>query len=114
MIGVDPDTARHFGRLAAGVRLKVGDDFATAGPARSLGTTTARSPPTFSGPGPLATAVLTFVSGRSVQVSKGPFELGLLFTERCNVFLDQSLGLFGLGHLVMVLSGGETEVDGQA
>src|ERR1700748_2907755 len=110
MVRVDPDPARHFPRLAARVRLEVGDYFATAGSARgaigATGTAGARRLPAFPGSGAAAAGpVPAFAASRSLQVGQGPFELGLLLTERGDVFLDQSLGLFGLGHGVMVLSG---------
>jgi hypothetical protein len=50
---------------------------------------------------------------RSLQVAERPFELRLLLAESGDVIFDQSLGLIGLGHVVMVLSGLASE-DGMA
>jgi hypothetical protein len=115
VIGVDPDTARDLARLAARVRLQVGDHFAAAGSARgSFGATRvaiariAASPSLPASPGAgfaSATRILAFPARRSLQVAECPFELRLLLAERGDVFFDQSLGLIGLGHVVMVLSG---------
>lgn len=67
VVGIDPDTAGHFTRLAARVGLEVGDDFAASGSARgprtAAGTATVRSPPTFSSSRSLTAPVLAFVSG---------------------------------------------------
>jgi len=54
--------------------------------------------------GGAAAIALAFACVRSLQVAESPFELGLLLAERRDVFLDQSLGLVGLGHVVRVLS----------
>jgi hypothetical protein len=107
---VDPDPLRDISRSAARVRFQVGDDFAAAGAARSPPSAIAFPLRSLTSSGPaglglsawpastltasaLATLVLAFAAGRSLQVGEGAFELTLVLVEGRDVVFDQALGL---------------------